>query len=106
MALNSVSTAVGQLIPDLPSTETAALAAVLTELQSLKITVVAGTTAVTNIPVALIDSLDTFVSVIRFHSGTPSDVTSQTSVTSTGNIQLATTDTTGDVLLVVWFDKD
>ena len=87
------------------------ITAALVELQGLKVAVVAGTTSATNIPITGIATNDTIVSVvlIAFVAGTPSltitDVTSQASITSAGNIQLSTTNTTGDTLLVHWFDK-
>lgn len=84
----------------------------------IKSTVVEGTTKETNIAVAGIKKTeDTVLSVVRFDvaadTGTSatgnkvaavSDVTSEADITSDGNIQLDTTNTTGDSLLVLWFD--
>lgn len=70
--------------------------------------VVAGTTAATNIAVTGITLQDRLVAVVRLdRDGTAaniniSDVQSEASITSNGNIQLSTTNTTGDSLLVMW----
>lgn len=70
--------------------------------------VVAGTTAATNIAVTGITLQDRLVAVVRLNRDATaanidiSDVQSETSITSAGNIQLSTTNTTGDSLLVVW----
>ena len=81
----------------------------------LKFTVVSGTTSATNIAVSGIATTDKFVSVVKLDftlsEGTPntrtweaSDLTSEASITSAGNIQLSTTNTSGEVLLVLWLD--
>lgn len=75
---------------------------IILQLQGLKVAVVAGTTAVTNIAVTGILTTGVLKSVLRVASGVPTDVTSEASITSTGNIQLSTTNTTGNVLIVVW----
>lgn len=94
------------------------LVAAIKELQRLSFSVVAGNTATTNIAVTGIATEDTIVAVLRADvaadTGTSatgnkvqalSAVTSEASITSAGNIQLSTTDTTGDTLIVVWFNK-
>jgi len=62
--------------------------------------VAAGDTAVTDIAIAGVGLKDQITSVIMFAAGVPSDVTSEASVTSAGNIQLSTTDSSGNTLLV------
>ncbi len=82
---------------------------------AFQFTVVNGTTANTNIAVSGINTQDRIVSVVKLDftlsEGTPntrtweaSDLTSEASITSNGNIQLSTTDTTGEILLVFWID--
>lgn len=82
------------------------------ELQGLKITVVAGAAADTNIAISGIKTEDTLLAVLEIQPPTAAsgdtikgDRTSEASITSDGNIQLTTTDTTGNQLLVVWWDK-
>ena len=81
----------------------------------LKFTVVNGAAASTNIAISGIATSDKIVGVAKLDftlaEGTPntrtweaSDLTSEASITSAGNIQLSTTDTTGEVLLVLWLD--
>lgn len=81
----------------------------------LKFTVVNGAAANTNIAVSGIATSDKIVGVAKLDftltEGTPntrtweaSDLTSEASITSAGNIQLSTTNTTGEVLLVFWLD--
>ena len=76
----------------------------------LKVDIVAGTTAVTNIAVTSITTKDVITSVTHWSTtaaiATCVDLTSEASITSDGNIQLATTDTSSDSLLVVWLDMD
>lgn len=74
------------------------------ELQSLRTEVVDGDSADTDIPVANITTRDTLESVIEFAAGVPTDRTAACSITSDGNIQ-CTADTTGDKLVVRWWDK-
>lgn len=70
--------------------------------------VVAGTTAVTNIAVTGITLQDALVCVMRLNRDATaanidiSSVLSEASITSAGNIQLSTTNTTGDSLLILW----
>ena len=83
--------------------------------QVLKFTVVNGAAANTDIAIAGIATADKIVGVAKLDftlsEGTPntrtweaSDLTSEASVTSAGNIQLSTTNTTSEVLLVLWLD--
>ena len=83
--------------------------------QVLKFTVVNGAAANTDIAIAGIAAADKIVGVAKLDftlsEGTPntrtweaSDLTSEASVTSAGNIQLSTTNTTSEVLLVLWLD--
>ena len=81
------------------------LAQALKELQGLTQTLVVGAAADTNIAVAGIGVDDTIVSVLHNTAGVLVDVTAEASITSAGNIQLADTDTTGDQLIVLWFNK-
>ena len=80
---------------------------------AFKFSVVNGTTA--NIAVSGINTQDRIVSVVKLDftlsEGTPntraweaSDLTSEVSITSNGNIQLSTTDTSAEILLVFWMD--
>lgn len=75
--------------------------------------VVDGAAAETNIAVAGIKKdADTIVSVVRFDKAAEgklegvSHVTAEAAITSDGNIQLANTNTTGDSLLVSYYDAD
>jgi hypothetical protein len=94
----------------------------LIELQGLRISVVNGADDDVNIPVTGIGADDTLVSVLEvapvpvtYDAGPPvavggggvtlADRTAEAEITSAGNIQLATHDTTGHQLIVVWFDK-
>ena len=81
----------------------------------LKFTVVNGAATNTNIALSGIATTDKIVGVVKLDftltEGTPntrtweaSDLTSETSITSAGNIQLTTTTTTGEVLVVLWLD--
>lgn len=80
---------------------------VINELQGLTVTVAPGALPVTNIPITGINVTDTLLSVIASPAtGIPVDRTAQVTITSAGNIQLSTTDTTGQALTVMWFDKD
>jgi len=72
----------------------------------LKFALVAGDTATTDIAVTGIVTADTLLGCIEFDgtSGAPTDRTSEASITSDGNVQLTTTDTSGDFLLVCYHD--
>lgn len=74
----------------------------LRQLQRLQITLVAGAAAVTNIAIAGITLDAEIVSVLHNTAGVIVDLTTEAAVTSAGNIQLSTTDTTGDQLIVFW----
>ena len=83
----------------------------LRELQGLKINVVAGAEVNTNIAIAGIGTEDTLVSVLEIQPPTASsgntvasDRTAVTAITSAGNIQ-CTEITTGNQLLVIWYNK-
>jgi predicted benzoate:H+ symporter BenE len=90
-----------------PSAE--GLALLLKELQGLKLAIVNGANINTNIAIAGILREDTLVFVVRFPAAyAVANITShltETSITSDGNIQLTTTNTTGDRLIVGWYDK-
>ena len=74
----------------------------------LRSAVVPGSTAATNIAVTGILTSDVLAAVVRLdRSGTASDINissvlSEASIPSNGNIQLSTTNTSGDSLLVLW----
>ncbi len=76
----------------------------------VKVNVVAGAAADTNIAIAGIKTGDKLVSVLQVEpdngaTGTMlTDRTGEASITSDGNIQLTTTNTTGKQLLVIWLD--
>lgn len=102
-------------LPDLDKASIDALEADVKALKERKLveTVVAGAAKETNIAIAGIKKdKDTLVSVVRFDlaaEGKIEGVTSLTadaSITSDGNIQLKETVTTGDKLLVVYYDAD
>ena len=75
-----------------------------------KVTVVAGTTAAASIAISGIATTDKIVAVVRVDLDATAanidvdDLTSEASITSAGNIQLSTTNTTGDKLIVFWLD--
>ncbi len=75
-----------------------------------KVDLVNGTTATTNIAVSGIKTTDRLVAVIGFDpdNATPAsqvqNFSSEASITSDGNIQLSTTNSTGFDLLVMWLD--
>lgn len=100
MTLNTVSTAG---LPDLTATS---LGNALGELQRLKVSVATGAGASTNIAVAGIVTTDTLISVIEVPAATTTlvDRTSTTTITSSGNIQCSAS-TSGNQVLVYWFDK-
>lgn len=83
---------------------------------ALRTTVVAGTAANADIAIAGITTGDTLLGVVKLDftltDGTPntrtwaaSDLLGEASVTSDGNIQLDTTDTSGAARLVTWLDR-
>ena len=82
---------------------------------AFKFTVVNGAAANTNIAVSGINTQDKLMAVVKLDftltEGAPntrtweaSDLTSEASITSNGNIQLSTTNTTAEILLVFWID--
>lgn len=75
----------------------------IAELQGKQTTVLTGTTAATDIALAGAGVKDTIGSVIMFTAGVPSDVTSEASISSAGNLRLSTTNSTGNKLLVEWY---
>lgn len=89
----------------------------LISADAIKTTVVSGAAAATDIAITDLETGDTLVGVVKLDftltEGAPntrawstSDLLSEGSVTSDGNIQLNTTDTTGAVLLVTWLDRE
>lgn len=104
MALNTITT------EGLPSPIGPQLRAAVSELQGLTIRVVAGAAARTNIAISGLKTTDTIVSVIQLDIDTATvrdavDLTTEASIPTTGNLQVRTTVTTGDKLLVVYFSK-
>ena len=85
---------------------------ILTELQGLKTSVVTGTTSATNIAVTGIKTEDTLQSVVGIDgdaavlADSVIDLTSEASITSNGNIQCSTTNTSAYRLIVNWWDKE
>lgn len=76
----------------------------ITELQGLKVDVVAGAGAATPIALAGILTTDTILAVLMFAAGVPTKRV-DFSIPSNGNIQIAGA-TTGNVLVVLWWNKD
>lgn len=111
MALETLAANFGRALSQLFGSGSGRLRNILVELQGYTTELVAGTTATTNIPVAGIATEDTIQSVIGHDpdNATPAlqvlDLTSEASITSAGNIQLSTTNTTGYDLVVTWFNK-
>lgn len=89
-----------------------ALVAAVGELQRLKVNVLAGAAADTNIAVSGIKTEDTILTCLRLNRDATAaniditNLTSETAITSDGNIQIDTTVTTGDTLILFWFDKN
>jgi len=83
---------------------------ILKELQGLKVSVVAGTTANTDITVSGISTSDTILAVLEL-VGAGVDVTDiqdetgNASITAANTIQIST-DTSGSKLIVLWYDKE
>jgi hypothetical protein len=74
--------------------------------ENLKLALVNGAAAATNIAISGIATTDLLVQVIELTSGAVSALRGgEASITSAGNIQLSTTNTTGKTLLVLWFDR-
>lgn len=82
------------------------------EARAIKQVVVDGAEPDTNIAIAGIVTTDELVSVVRLDLGAEEkfkgaeDLTAEANITSDGNIQLETTVTTGDKLLVTYVDID
>lgn len=78
----------------------------ITELRGLTVTVATGAGANTNIAVTGITTSDTLLSVIEVPAATTTlvDRTSTSSITSAGNIQ-CTQSTSGNQVLVIWYNK-
>lgn len=82
------------------------------EARQVKTAVVNGAAADTNIAIAGLVKADELVSVVRLDLGAEEkfkgaeDLTAEAKITSDGNIQLDTTNTTGDKLLVTYVDID
>lgn len=110
MALTSVAAASGNRHSEYAKRGKAkALVTAVKELQGLKVKTLSGAAAVTNIAVSGIATADVLVAVLQFDVSGGNvvnviDRLSEASVTSAGNIQLATTDTTGDKLVLIYFD--
>lgn len=111
MALETIAADFGRALARLFGTGSGRLRNIVVELQGLTPAVVVGAAVDTNIPISGIATDDTILLVMRLNRDATaanidiSDVTSEASITSAGNIQLTTTDTTGDSLLVFWFNK-
>lgn len=76
------------------------------ELQGLTKVLVAGAAAATDIAITGIKVTDTIKSVLHFTpSAAMADLTSEASITAAGVIQLSTTATTGDQLIVEYYIK-
>jgi len=82
--------------------------AAIRELQGLAMALVAGAAKDTNIAITGVTvRRTTIVGVLEFVAATPvlNDRTAEANVTSDGNIQLDTTDTSGSQLVVLYFHK-
>lgn len=75
------------------------------ELQSVNQFVADGAIAVTDITVTGIGSTDTIETVTMFAAGVPSDVTAEASITAADTIQLSTTNSTSNKLVVRYWAK-
>lgn len=80
----------------------------LNELQGLTCAVVAGTTAATNIAITGLKTTDTILAVIHEDGTTgvtQANLVAEASIPTAGNLQLSTTDTSTDVLIVWYYVK-
>lgn len=70
--------------------------------------IVTGTTAATNIAVAGIKTTDELIKAVEHDatSALPTDRLSECSITSDGNIQFSTTDTSTDTIDLMWISSD
>ena len=110
MALETIAPNFGKGHADLSGRLAGSTYQILRELQGLRVQAVVGATAATNIAIADITTEDTLVSVLGLdRNATAANIDfysiTDASITSDGNIQMATTVTSGDALLVFWFDK-
>jgi len=110
MALETIKATFGRGLKDVFGTGSGKLRNILKELQGLKITRVAGAAADTNIAVTGIATTDTLLSVLVIDTAAAAgsgitDLTSETAITSAGNIQHDTTSSSGKDVLVFWYDK-
>lgn len=78
----------------------------------LKMNVLAGAAADTDIAVTNIATTDKIVSCLRLNRDATTvgtididDLTAEVVILSAGNIQITTTTTTGDTLILTWWDK-
>lgn len=76
------------------------------KMSGLRFTQAAGAAALRNIRVPGITTSDVLLAVLELAvtSGVPTDRTSEASISSNGNIQLSTTSTATDQLIVIWQD--
>lgn len=85
---------------------------VIQTLAGLKVSVVAGAAANTNITVTGITTADSILSVLQVEpdNGTAATMltnrTTETWISGAGTIKLTTTATTGKQLLIFWYDHD
>ena len=80
------------------------LTTLLTDLSQLKVTLLAGASA-GNVTLTGIATADSLISVIHNTAGTLADLSSEFTITAADTINnTGGTDTTGDQLLVLWFD--
>lgn len=97
-------------VPAATPATTPGLLAAVRELQGLTFNLLDGAAADTNIAVTDIATDDTVVFCIHISTkaaiATMADITSEVVILSAGNIQLTTTSTTSDQLLLIWFNKD
>ena len=79
------------------------------ERMLLRVSVLAGTTAAANIAVTGILTTDTIVACLEFTTAasiaTLADRTAECSITSNGNIQCSTTNTSSNALLLFWLQN-
>ena len=75
---------------------------------NMQVSVLAGTTAATNIAVTGIVTTDEIIWCGHISTAaaiaTLADITSEVSITSDGQVQLSSTDTSSDALLLFWID--
>jgi hypothetical protein len=98
--------------PEIVGSSSNNVGAILKEIRGLKVAVVTGTTADTNIAISGIATEDTLLAVLGINgtgeevlADTLVDLSATTSITSAGNIQ-CTDSTASWRLLVFWYDKN